>query len=256
MVTWASQSPVLQRRKSPFRYYPRCSCLSSSSRYLALGTALRHYIHSTLSFDISPKPFIMQSSIPLLLSLLLSLTSAFPPTDSMELVKRDVNASMPFSAPALLTGSAQTMTLTNIIQSLWNSSGVREHGVYKGISTDFPLFGNCNVRLPSVLNDTAAKDPSRIFGPGTPIPKPVYLPPVVLNIYMWSDEKYQWKSGQRCRDACLDLVFEAALRGDPSVQVDMWTGKPTDGMPGNSHCFAGYAEARQNGGINATECGS
>ena len=198
----------------------------------------------------------MQSSIPLLLSLLLSLTSAFPLTESLELVKRDVNASMPFFTPELLPGSAQTITLSNTIEALWNSSGVRRHGAYQGSSRKFPLFGNCNVQIPSALNDTAAQDASHIYGPGTPRPQPVLIPAATLNIYMWSDQKYKWKSGQRCRDACLGMVFEAALRGDPSVQVDMWTGKPKDGMPGNSHCFAGYAEASQNGGSNATICGS
>ena len=36
----------------------------------------------------------------------------------------------------------------------------------------------------------------------------------------------------------------------------MWTGKSKDGMPGDSHCYGGYAEAIQNGGENATMCGS
>ena len=197
----------------------------------------------------------MQSSIPLLLSLLLSLTSAFPLIESMELVKRDVNESMPFSTPRLLPDSTQTNTLTNIIQTLWNSSGVRQNGVYQGSLTKFPLFGSCNYPLLPALNNTAAEDASHFYGPGTPRPQPVIVPPVTVNIYMWSDQKYRWKSGQDCRDACLEMVFEAALRGDPSVQVDVWTGKPKDGMPGNSHCFAGYADASQNGGGNATTCG-
>jgi len=189
-------------------------------------------------------------------ALLFSATSGFPSAEPSELSKRDVYYSAPFLTPALQPASAQVSALQNTIQDLWNSSGVLKTGVYQGATKKFPLFGSCNVAIPSVINSTLTADIG--YGPGTPQPQPPMVPGSIFNIYMFSDlePEFRWKSGKDCVAVCLDMIVQAALDGEPSIQCDMWTGRTKNGMPGRSHCYAGYADASQNGGSNATICGS
>ena len=185
------------------------------------------------------------------LSLLISATITAPLTQSPELHKRDVTTSTPFQTPVLLTASAQVFALENTLQSVWNSTIPKKH---KGKSHEIPRFGNCNVLIPSAINSTLQAN--IVYSPGTPQPEPVEVPGSVFNVYMFSDSQYKWMSCQDCVNLCLNTVLQAAQRGQPSIQCDMWTGESKDGMPGNSHCYAGYAQAKQNGGSNATICGS
>ena len=198
----------------------------------------------------------MLLTVTTLLLLLFALVTATPLEKSAELLKRDVSASTPFSSPALVPDSVQVATLDNMILRLWNSTAARNSRKHKGSKKPFPLFGNCNVQLPSVLNITDPGTALISYGPGTPIPSPNEVPATTFNIYMYSDSTYKWRSGEDCAQVCLEIVNKAAKAGAPSAQCDMWTGKPKDGLPGNSHCYAGYAEASQNGGANSTLCGS
>ena len=198
----------------------------------------------------------MFSVILLYLALLFSATSGFPSPKLSELSKRDVYYNTPFLTPALQPASAQTSALQNTIQDLWNSSSALKAGFYRGASQKFPIFGSCNVVIPSVINSTLVADVG--YGPGTPQPQPPMVPGSIFNIYMFSDPEpeFRWKSGQDCVKVCLDQIVAAALGGEPSIQCDMWTGRTKNGMPGRSHCYGGYAEASQNGGSNSTICGS
>lgn len=198
----------------------------------------------------------MLSTILVHFAFFLCATSGSPFATSSELSKRDVTYSAPFLTPALLPDSAQVSALENTIQNLWNSTSALKSGIYRGATKKFPLFGSCNVNIPSVANTTLLANTG--YGPGTPQPQPPEIPGSIFNIYMFSDPEpeYRWKSGKDCVKVCLDVVVQAALAGEPSIQCDMWTGKPKGGMPGRSHCYAGYAEAIQNGGSNATICGS
>lgn len=158
----------------------------------------------------------MHSLAPTLALLLAAFATASSVPTSGEFSKRDVIGTTPFLTPALVADSVQTTTLGNTIQNLWNSTGVRKKGYYKGATNKFPIFGSCNVLLPSVENNIM-EDEAIIYGPGTPRPAAKMVPQKLFNIYMFSDEKYKWKRGDHCVFVCLDIVRQAALAGDPSV---------------------------------------
>lgn len=220
---------------------------------------LKHTIQFTSLSAIASILFtvVMYAPVAVILPLFLHLstTSPVPESNPSSLLKRSqLVTKTPVAAPALVPGSAQTATLTEMIQSLWDSSGVIKTGVYPGKTTEFPLFGDCNVVVPSAVNDSTPAHPHIYVN--VPAPELPDVPSATFNVYMKTDPQYPWRSAQDCRDACMETVLNAVKAGEPSVECQMWVGPPAGGNPGNSECIAGYAEATAIGKSESAICGS